>query len=218
MAVIFFIGKRMEITECKKCGTCCKKGGPSFHTEDKPLIENGLILLKFLFTIRKGEPANDNIQNRIIFADTDIIKIKTYENSETCIFFDNTKSRCKIYRNRPLECMVLKCWDTAEIREVYSKNRLIRKDLVSKIKDLWDLIEEHHEHCSYDKITDLIDEFNAGKNDKALKKIDEMAGYDKHLRQLLLEKGHIEAEITDFLFGRPVFKILRGFGLKIKGR
>jgi Fe-S-cluster containining protein len=36
------------ITKCIRCGTCCKKGGPSFHLEDKMLIEKGIILSKYL--------------------------------------------------------------------------------------------------------------------------------------------------------------------------
>ena len=52
-----------SISECKRCGTCCKKGGPCFHVEDKMLIEKGVILIKYLYTIRKGEPAYDKIRH-----------------------------------------------------------------------------------------------------------------------------------------------------------
>ncbi len=48
--------------KCKQCGTCCRKSSPSFHKEDKPLIEKGVIPSKHLFTIRKGEPAYENVK------------------------------------------------------------------------------------------------------------------------------------------------------------
>ena len=38
------------ISECMRCGTCCKKGGPSFHHADKTLIEAGVIESKYLYT------------------------------------------------------------------------------------------------------------------------------------------------------------------------
>lgn len=46
---------------CMRCGTCCEKGGPGFHQEDRMLIEKGRIPLKYLYTIRKGEFAYDKI-------------------------------------------------------------------------------------------------------------------------------------------------------------
>ncbi|MGD8449723.1 MAG: YkgJ family cysteine cluster protein, partial [Desulfobacterales bacterium] len=91
------------ITQCLRCGTCCKKGGPSFHLEDKILIEKGIILSKYLYTIRKGELFYDNIKECILPAVSDIIKIKGQEESWTCIFFNEKESACTIYDNRPLE-------------------------------------------------------------------------------------------------------------------
>ena len=63
-------------TSCRQCGTCCRKGGPSFHLEDRALIDEGLIQAKDLFTIRRGEPAHENVQGKISPVKTDIIKIK----------------------------------------------------------------------------------------------------------------------------------------------
>jgi len=43
---------------------------------------------------------------------------------------------------------------------IYSKNRLTRKDLLSKNKDLWNLIEDHQARCSYKKIKGFVRELN----------------------------------------------------------
>ena len=121
------------ITKCIRCGTCCEKGGPSLHLADKKLIENGTILLKCLYTIRKGELSYDNIKGYLVPAATDIIKIKGQKGSWTCFFYNPSENSCQIYASRPLECRVLKCWDTREIKKIYSQNRLTRQDLIAGV-------------------------------------------------------------------------------------
>ncbi len=203
-------------TTCVRCGTCCKKGGPSFHLDDKYLIEKGIILSKFLYTIRKGEPSYDNIEGRISPAASDIIKLKGKRNSWTCIFFDEKKNECTMYANRPLECRVLKCWDTREIERLYSIHRLTRKDLISNIKGLWDLVEDHQIRCAYDALAHFIDGLDGRERDKALNGILNIIEYDTRIRKLAVTKGGLDAEITDFLFGRPVTETIRMYNLKIQ--
>ena len=117
------------VSECVRCGTCCEKGGPCFHWEDRRLIENGVIPTRYLYTIRKGELANDNVKGGFMRVESDIIKIKGKNNSWICVFFDEEKRLCTIYNDRPLECRALKCWNTSEIEQIYARNRLARKDL-----------------------------------------------------------------------------------------
>ena len=57
-----------DIQACARCGTCCRKGGPSFHQADKKLIEKGLISSSQLYTIREGELAHDNVKQAILNA------------------------------------------------------------------------------------------------------------------------------------------------------
>ena len=206
------IMKNSEITECRRCGTCCKKGGPSLHMEDLDLVEKGIIPLKDLFTIREGEPANDNIKGSIQPAVTDIIKIKGQGNSLICRFFDYKNSICGIYDSRPVECRVLKCWDTSDIERIYSKNRLVRKDLVANIDGLCNLVEEHQKRCSYDTIKGFINTHNSDKKTDSIKNVLEIINYDKQIRQLIIERGGLDTEILDFLFGRPLTETIRMFG------
>jgi len=203
-------------TECRRCGTCCKKGGPCFHLEDKGLIEKGVILSKHLYTIRKGEPSFDNVKGSITPAATDIIKIKGRNGSWTCVFFDEKNTECTIYNTRPLECRVLKCWDTREIEKIYAKDRLTRKDLISDIEGLWDLVEGHQKQCGYDVLTLLVDALNTHKKDDALKGILDIIEHDIKIRKLVVEKAGLESDLTDFLFGRPITETIKMFGLKIE--
>ena len=204
--------KDSETTECRRCGTCCKKGGPSLHVEDMHLVKKGIIPLKNLFTIRAGEPANDNIKGSIQPAATDIIKIKGQGNSLVCKFFDYKKSICKIYESRPVECRVLKCWNTSEIERIYSKNRLIRKDLIANIDGLWDLVEDHQKQCSYEIIKSFISTHNRDKKTDSIKSVIEIINYDKQIRQLIIERGGLDTGILNFLFGRPLTETIRMFG------
>jgi Fe-S-cluster containining protein len=204
------------ISECIRCGTCCEKGGPCFHIEDRMLIEKGKIPSKHLYTIRKGELAHDNVKGCLQPVDSDIVKIKGKKNSWACLFFDDLKKRCTIYDDRPLECRVLKCWDTRELKQVYSNTRLTRTDLVSEVKGLWDLIKDHQARCDYNKIKLLVKDLAGGKNSHARRKLLEIIRYDAELRKLVVARGGLDPEMLDFLFGRPLTKTLENYGIKIR--
>jgi Fe-S-cluster containining protein len=207
---------KSRIPGCIRCGTCCIKGGPSFHHEDKLLIEKGIISSKYLYTIRAGELAYDNIKGKLIPASSDIIKLKGRQNSWTCIFFDQEIKGCMIYENRPVECRALKCWDTSEIEKIYSKNRLTRKDLISKVKGLWGLVEDHQSRCSYEKIRRLVALLNSDQTDGASEGILEIIQYDIHLRPLVVKRGGMGADMLDFLFGRPLVETIKTFGFRVE--
>ncbi|MDY6790804.1 MAG: YkgJ family cysteine cluster protein [Thermodesulfobacteriota bacterium] len=204
--------QNVHITECIRCGTCCKKGGPSFHLEDKTLIDKGIILSKYLFTIRKGEPAYDNVRQELLPLSSELIKIKGKNDSSTCIFYNESENKCNIYQNRPVECKAMKCWDTREIEAIYAKDRLTRKDLLSDIEGLWELVKDHQSRCSYEKIKRMLQK--QGNNKDAMQKeILEMIRYDTQIRHLVVKKGGMDCEILDFLFGRPLTVTIKSFGL-----
>ncbi len=186
------------------------------HQEDKGSIENGLILSKYLYTIRKGEMAYDNVKGHLIPAASDIIKIKSQKDALTCIFFNEPKSSCTIYDKRPLECRVLKCWDTREIKKIYAKNRLTREDLVANITGLWDLIDDHQTRCSYEALQRHLQMLDGDNKDAALKDILAMVQYDTQIRELAVKKGGLDPDIVDFLFGRPIKKTINMYGFKIE--
>ncbi|MEJ2099429.1 MAG: YkgJ family cysteine cluster protein [Desulfobacterales bacterium] len=204
-----------SISECKRCGTCCTKGGPSFHHADKVLIETGIIHSKYLYTIRKGEWAYDNVRQCLEPASSDIIKIKEKNESWTCIFFDETQNACAIYENRPLECRALKCWDTQDLEDLYAKSRLTREDLISEIEGLWSLIKDHHQRCDYEIIQKLVNAIKAQPNDvQARTKLAEIIKFDTEIRKLVVSTAGLESEMLDFLFGRPLTRTIKKLGLK----
>ena len=208
--------QKTKRTTCRRCGTCCKKGGPSFHIEDKMLIEKGIIPSKYIYTIRKGERCYDNIKECFPPASSDILKLKGVKGSRTCVFFNEKDNACTIYDNRPMECRILKCWDTGKIKRIYAKNRLTRKDLISSIEGLWELVEEHQERCSYSMLKSFIDALGKDNRQEALEGILNIIEYDKKIRALTVHKAGLDPELTDFLFGRPITETIRIYGIKIK--
>ncbi len=54
-----------NITECIRCGTCCKKGGPVLHHEDKDILRGGHVGYEHLVTLRKGEQAYNPIKDML---------------------------------------------------------------------------------------------------------------------------------------------------------
>lgn len=208
--------KETAVSTCQRCGTCCQKGGPSFHQADKALIESGEIPSKYLYTIRKGEMAYDNVRQCLEPVGSDIIKIKGKGNSWTCLFFDEAQAACTIYDNRPIECRALKCWDTAELEALYAQKRLKREDLLADIEGLWDLIKNHQQRCNYDTILALIKAINSDQPGNARQKLAEIIQFDNEIRKLVVSQGELNADMLDFLFGRPLNQTLKNFGLSVK--
>jgi Fe-S-cluster containining protein len=208
-------GKEKPISECRRCGTCCKKGGPSFHHEDKALIEKGVIHSKYLYTIRKGEMAYDNVRQCLEQISSDIIKLKGKGQSWTCILFDEKLNECTIYENRPIECRALKCWDTKALEDLYARKRLKREDLITDIEGLWGIIKDHQARCNYETIQKLVNAVKSDSGSEARQKLAEIIQFDIEIRKLVVSRGGLDMEMLDFLFGRPLKQTLKNFGLKM---
>ncbi|WP_054032588.1 YkgJ family cysteine cluster protein [Desulfatitalea tepidiphila] len=203
--------------QCRRCGTCCCKGGPALHVQDETLVTSGKILLKDLCTIREGEPAFDNIRGVVSPAPSDIIKIKGVSDTDaTCRFLNQETVGCTIYDHRPAECRVLTCWDTQAIMMMYDQDRLTRSRLLSRLPGLFDLVGEHQHRCAYPRVAELA---TAIKNRKmggtAAKELLGMVRYDQSLRQVTVERSRLDPSLLDFLFGRPLAETLRRFQVKI---
>jgi Fe-S-cluster containining protein len=205
------------MTTCRRCGTCCQKGGPALHLEDRESVETGTIALAALFTIRRYEPAFDNVIGRISPARTDIIKIKPCTPGRSaCRFYRHQPPGCSIYVQRPLECRVLQCWDTRQIENVYQRDRLTRQHLLKGHKDIWDLIAEHERHCDYRKMSSMAEALQQDKkNQAAIDALLFMLRYDQSLRKTVHDQTRLSPDLFDFLFGRPMTATLPRFNLKL---
>jgi len=203
---------------CRCCGTCCRKGGPALHEEDRHLVMDGHIPAAALFTIRPGEPVQDNVAGRPAYAPADIIKIMGRGADWCCRFLEEATNRCTVYAHRPAECRALQCWDTRAIEALYERNRLMRRDLLEGVPGLWDLIVDHERRCDYRRIRELAGRLAEGPVEQraALSAVTEMVKYDESLRRLLVENGHTPENMLDFLLGRPLTQSLPAFHIKVE--
>ena len=203
-------------TSCIRCGTCCKKGGPSLHREDKEILLGGHIKRENLITIRKGELALFPFSGRPEPIEKELIKIAGKGKGWVCCFFDEKESFCAIYRHRPLECRLLKCWDTAKLLSVVGKDTMTRADILNEDDPIMGFIEAHEQECSISMAEDLISEL-LEKNDaqEALAKLTVLVQQDLDIRSKAISEFGLSLGAELFLFGRPLFKVLsaRGFQL-----
>jgi len=203
-------------SHCRRCGVCCEKGGPSLHHEDRLLVDRGDIPAQYLFTLRKGELARDNVKGILVPLAEEIIKIKGQNGRWTCRFYDAQDRGCRIYAHRPLECRVLNCRDTSRIEQVYETGRLNRRDLLAQVQGLWELVEDHERRCSYAELSSRVRDGsreNGWLNQEEA--ILETMRYDAHIRQLTVEKAGLDADMLDFVFGRPLTETIRMFDIQL---
>lgn len=201
---------------CRQCGTCCEKGGPALHLSDRHLVENGQIPARFLFTLRRGERVHDPVKGILAPLADEVVKIRGTGNRWTCRFYDPNTRGCTIYDVRPLECRVLDCRNPRTMIAVYETDRIVRKDLLAGVPALLDLVEDHDHRCDYRQLNALMAQ---GQTDDGRyhqeAAILEAVHYDAQLRAVMVEKTETDAEILDFLLGRPLTVTLRPLGIRI---
>ena len=203
------------VMHCKRCGTCCQKGGPALHKEDRKILLAGLIQREQLVTIRKGELAFSPLSGRIEPLQHEIVKIAGKGKQWACAFHNRKESSCAIYTHRPLECRLLKCWDTAKLLSVIGKDTLTRADIIDRDDPIFPFIETHDKECSLQIAADLISVLSEKKDDPiSLAKLTALVHHDLALRSKAISEFGLSLEAELFIFGRPLFKIMRGKGLQ----
>lgn len=203
-------------TGCIRCGTCCKKGGPSLHREDKEIVLAGHIKRENLVTIRKGELAFFPLGERPEPVQKELIKIAGKKKGWGCCFYDEKGSSCTIYTHRPLECRLLKCWDTVQLLTVVGKDTMTRADILTKDDPVLRFIDTHEQECSITIAEDLISML-LEKNDNPvpLAKLTAMVHQDLSIRARAISEFGLSLEAELFLFGRPLFKVLNARGFQL---
>ncbi|MBG0788873.1 MAG: YkgJ family cysteine cluster protein [Desulfovibrionaceae bacterium] len=202
-----------EEPRCKRCGDCCRKGGPALHLQDLPLIQDGTIPLSAIVTLRKGERAYDQPGQSVDMLDSEILKIKGRDAAWTCTFFSPAGNTCGIYETRPAECEILFCRDIEPLKAMYDKDRLARADLLPEGHPLLDLIAEHDGKCDPARMEALAKAAREGDREagQALK---EMVVFDMEIRRLVPERTGMSPDMNEFLFGRPLRVLLAAMNIK----
>ena len=202
----------MTRTHCERCGQCCQKGGPALHHWDMDLFERGVLDYRHVYTLRKGELVRDQFKDALVPLDREIVKVKGRGSGWTCIFYDRQAKACSIYKHRPLECVDLKCWDLRDLEDIYDRDRITRGHLISEKSALWEIIADHEKRCAVSLLDELSSAMETRDRKEAAERINVLVRYDQAVRDLMRERVGLGEDELDFLFGRPLPRILRQFG------
>ncbi len=203
-------------TSCIRCGTCCKKGGPTLHSEDRQLVSEGHIETHHLITIRKGELAYGPTGGTLNPIPEELVKIAGKGRGWECIFFKKEGSSCMIYAHRPLECRLLKCWDTRDLLSVICRDTLKRTDIIDHRDAILRLIEEHEETCSVLEMETILSTFSDGSDNSApLNKLAELVRKDLDIRSRAVSAFALPLTAELFILGRPIFALLGCRGISV---
>lgn len=168
-----------------------------------------------VYTLRQGEMVRD-LDGTPMVLERELIKIKGRENAWTCIFFDQKTKACAIYKNRPVECRALKCWDPTELHETIKKPRLQRRDLLNANDGILKIIDAHEKRCSYGFLESAVGDLMGPGSQHAAGIILDAVRYDGFVRTFVAEKFRLDPDMTDFFFGRPLSTTIAMFGLAVK--
>jgi Fe-S-cluster containining protein len=214
-----FVHKRESVVQqtCMRCGTCCKKGGPILHQEDKKILLDGHAGHQHLVTIRKGELSINPLTDALEPVHEELIKVTGKHDEWTCIFYNAQKSACLLYKNRFLECRLLKCWDINDFLSVFGKSTLTRSDLINAGDAILDVMKDHDRLCPASDFEKLISYVLRGKNkEKNKKKLAVFVHKDMEIRTFAIHELGMKAEFEHFIFGRPLADIIKLRGLVFK--
>lgn len=204
-------------TTCIRCATCCAKGGPALHAKDIRIIREGHIGTRHLITLRKGELAYAPTGDALQPLQEELIKIAGDGKSWECIFLKKEGSSCMIYSHRPLECRILKCWDTRELLSVVGKDTLKRPDIIDPDDPILKLIEEHEKTCSVLEMEGVLSTFSEeSDNATPLNKLAELVRKDLYIRSKAVSVFALPLAVELFVLGRPLFALLGRRGISVK--
>ena len=203
-------------THCIRCGTCCLKGGPVLHQEDKKTLLSGYAGHKDLVTIRTGEMAYNPLKDCLEPVPMELIKVAGRGDGWSCVFYNEQESCCSLYEHRFLECRLLRCWDPSDLISVIYQDTIRRADIINAGDPIMEVIALHEKECPHNKINALVSALSDGKKRKEI--FAELSGFvhaDSSLRIHAFSELGLEKEFELFIFGRPLYRILADRGISV---
>ncbi|PLX50720.1 MAG: YkgJ family cysteine cluster protein [Desulfobulbaceae bacterium] len=200
----------MPKIECKRCGTCCVKGGPVLHVDDLPLLDKKIIQARQLVVIRQGEPAYQPASDSVEPAACEMLKVQGVAGSWQCLFFEAATKSCTIHVNRPLECRLLQCQDPAPLLAVSGRDCLNRRDIMAQDDPAIPFIEAFTQ-CSWHTVHSLLEELDA----TTLLEIEKIIRTDLFLREEAVHSLKLSLAQELFYFGRPMFQAFCHAGVEL---
>lgn len=195
---------------CVRCGECCEKGSPTLLTHDLPLFQQEVLTWNDVYTLRAGEPVASR-EGQPATLEEERLKVREVPGSRQCWFYLAATRSCRIYENRPEQCRRQVCWGEPP-RPPAKAQILSRRDLLTAVPEVWDLIVAHQERCDYDKVARALKALAAGEED-ATEPLFDALHFDHYLRKMLMDDWGLTAAATELLLGRPLPEFLQAHGL-----
>jgi Fe-S-cluster containining protein len=203
-----------SISQCKRCGTCCRRGGPSLHADDKGLLLEGVIRYEHLISIRKGEMAFHPLEDEPAAIPQELVKLKGKGRLWECMFFSESDKSCSIYERRPLECRLLQCWEPSAVESIAGQGTLTRFELIPNDDPILDYILRHEQECPVpEERTFCLASSPRPEGKEALAELTALVCRDLAIRYDAVRRFDIPLPLELFYFGRPIHTMLGAFGL-----
>jgi len=193
---------------CRRCGTCCRKGGPALHADDADLVAEGHITLRDLVCIRQGEIADDPRGGGLMPIATELIKVRGRNSTWACRFFSPEESGCTIYAVRPLECRVLSCVDPSALFAAMDTPYLHRFDFVERDSALGACILEHERQFPMLPAVQLAQSYRQCQDGAVRAELLDVARREYYFRQAFADRVCAQDNDLWIYFGRPMWMVL----------
>jgi Fe-S-cluster containining protein len=205
---------QIENRSCRRCGECCRKGGPALHKQDLENVRSGKVPIRSLITVRKGELAHNPLNGVVQPVKNELVKIAGTKGKWSCLHYDESLG-CTVYDVRPLACRVLDCRDTTGIAKLIETDTLSRRDILGSGHYLLPVIKQYEELCPCHWL--LTIQKNYQKLSEVEKQvIAEQVRADLAFRSRVITELDLELEEELFYFGRPFFQLLQPLGVGIR--
>lgn len=164
-----------ETPSCRRCGTCCLRGGPTLMVGDIALLVSGALTLDALVCLRAGEWARDDSRSALRPLEGERIKVAGAGGKAhpwRCRYYREGHG-CGIYAHRPAQCAALFCMDTGPLEALLASTKhLGRFGVLNALKGgipgfermsaaavalLPDLVSAHEEQISVRETLQLAD-------------------------------------------------------------
>lgn len=112
-----------EGASCRRCGTCCLRGGPTLMVCDAARLVSGVMTLEALVCLRAGEWARDDAHGLLRPLASERVKVAGLGGRAhpwQCRYF-RQGAGCSIYAQRPAQCAALFCMDTAPLEALLDR-------------------------------------------------------------------------------------------------
>lgn len=215
--------------ECRRCGQCCRLGGPTLMRGDADRLLDGTLPLSGLVCLRRGEWArHDGSRGTTALAApgpdslaplaSEMLKLAGTGGGPhpwQCPHLQEAggQAACAIHGRRPLQCRTLFCQAPQAVEDLLATGDFLsRAELFARLApvepraSLWqELAEAYEQTCSAGVYLRLCQELATTPEVLAVRReLAEKERYDEAFRQLCVERGALEPELLPLVLGRPL--------------